>query len=58
MLAGFCGYWNIKGCGHTERDFEDKFRAMRTLRRGGFLAFAPQMRHTKRGRIKHEKTAN
>jgi hypothetical protein len=46
--CGFAGYWNIKGGDHMSRDFEGKFCAVLTIRCGGFLAFAPQMRHTKK----------
>lgn len=41
-------YWNIKGCGHMVRDFNDKFCEVSSIRVGAFSAIAPQMRHTKK----------
>jgi hypothetical protein len=41
-------YWNIKGCGHMVRDFDDKFCEVSSIRVGAFPAIAPQMRHTKK----------
>jgi len=41
-------YWNIKGCDHMVRDFNDKFCEVSSIRVGAFSAIAPQMRHTKK----------
>jgi hypothetical protein len=49
VLVGFCGYWNIKGCARMTGDLSDNFCAVSAICGGGFLAIAPQMRHTKKG---------
>ena len=51
-------YWNIKKCGHSARDLTGKSSEVSLLRCGGFCVNAPQMRHTKKGRMNHEKTQN
>ena len=48
MLAGFCGYWNIKGRGHMVREFNHKCRELSAMCSGAFSAIAPQVRHTKK----------
>jgi hypothetical protein len=51
MCVNLCveaAYWNIKGCGHMVRDFNDKFCEVSSIRVGAFSAIAPQMRHTKK----------
>jgi hypothetical protein len=47
----FCWYWNIKGRARMVGDLSDNFCAVSAIREGGFSAIAPQMRHTKKGRI-------